>query len=146
MRCESFTGHSKDYNDGIELVLDFRQNDKSEWTSIRRSNTSSSQFEQDVSANGIVRKIRFLYYDCDIYLCLVDIRVQVQFEHCLRDSEKPTFRCRFLSRNLTVDRSEDVRLQLTGENTIWKKTIFDWNYISNNAFKLSNKMDCITCF
>ena len=118
MRCDSLIRYSKDYYDEIELVLDFRQNDKSEWTSIRRSNTSKSHFVRDVSANGIVRKIRFMDYDCETpfrYMCSVDISVQVQFEQCLRDSEKPTFRCRILSRNLTVERSDDVRLQLTGE-------------------------------
>ena len=120
MRCISFERYSKDDNDEIELVLDFRQNDKSEWTSIRNSNTSRSHFVQNLPGNGTVRKIRFMDYDCESpfrYRCTVDISVQVQFEQCLRDSEKPTFRCRILSKNLTVDRSEDVRLQLTGENT-----------------------------
>ncbi|XP_078320702.1 uncharacterized protein LOC111112994 isoform X3 [Crassostrea virginica] len=116
MMCRSFERYSKDY-DEIELVLDFRQNDKSEWTSIRNSNTSRSHFVQNLPGNGTVRKIRFMNYDCESpfrYRCSVDFSVQVQFEQCLRDSEKPTFRCRILSKNLTVDRSEDVRLQLTG--------------------------------
>ena len=115
MRCQSLIRHPTDNNDEIELALDFRQNDKSEWTSIRRSNTSISHFVRDVSGNGIVRKIRFRDYRCDTYPCYVVIRVQVQFEHCLSDSEKPTFRCRILSRNLTVERSDDVRLHLRGE-------------------------------
>nr|XP_022306617.1 uncharacterized protein LOC111112994 [Crassostrea virginica] len=117
MRCISFERYSKDDNDEKELVLDFRQNDKSEWTSIRNSNTSRSHFVQNLPGNGTVRKIRFMDYDCESpfrYRCSVDISVQVQFEQCLRDSEKPTFRCRILSKNLTVDRSEDVRLQITG--------------------------------
>ena len=116
--CDSFIGYYKINYDEKELVLDFRQNDKSEWTSIRRSNTSKSHFVRDVSANGIVRTIRFIDYDCETpirFICSVDISVQVQFEQCLKDSEKPTFRCRILSRNLTVERSGNVRLQLTGE-------------------------------
>lgn len=124
MGSTSFPIYSKDDNDEIELVLDMRQNVKSEWTSIR-SNTSKSPFVQNVSTNGIVRKIQFLHFFCSSSLCDVDIRVQVQFKQCLNDSEKPTFRCRFLSRNRTVEISEDVQLPLKGENDKRSKIIFD---------------------
>ena len=105
-------------SDNEDLVLDFRQNDKSEWTSIGRSDKSMSYMVQNISGEGMIRKVEM---HCENFrrICLHVARfsVQIKYDECLMDKKIPTFRCRILSRNETFDISREVRLPLKGEKT-----------------------------
>lgn len=108
------------YDDNIDLVLDFRQNDKSEWTSIGRSNKSMSYIVPNISDEGIIRKVEMQNNNiCEKFrrYCSASFSVQIKYDECLSDPKMPTFRCRILSRNQTLDISWEVRLPLKGEKT-----------------------------
>ena len=105
-----------------DLVLDFRQNDKSEWTSIGRSKKSMSYIVQNISDEGVIRKVEMQYTnDCEDFKrycsARIDISVQIKYDECLSDPKMLSFRCRLLSRNETLDKSREERLPLKGEKT-----------------------------
>ena len=95
------------FNDDVNFGLDFRQNKKSEWIQIGRSNKYMSYIEHNVSADGIIQKIEMQYTPgCEFSRprrCNVRISVEIKFYECLSDSEIPTFRCRILDGNKTLD-------------------------------------------
>ena len=109
------------FNDDVNFGLEFRQNKKSEWIPIGRSNKYMSYIEHNVSADGIIQKIEMQYKPgCKFSSsCYARISVEIKFDECLSDSEIPTFRCRILDGNKTLDRSNEVQLSLIGEKTIF---------------------------
>ena len=127
---KGFSGFWSRYKaDNKDLVLDFRQNDKSEWTSIGRSNKSMSYIVQNTSGEGIIRKIEMQNNnDCKNSKkhCSHEARfsIQIEYDECLSDKNMPTFRCRILSRNETLDISREIRLPLKGEKTKWASLRF----------------------
>lgn len=127
LTCDAFMGRRFTFNDDVNFGLDFRQNKKSEWIPIGRSNKFMSYIEHNVSADGIIQKIEMQYTPgCEFSSrCNVRISVEIKFDECLGDSEIPTFRCRILDGNKTLDkikepdRSNEVQLSLIGEKTIF---------------------------
>ena len=103
-----------------DLVLDFRQNDKSDWTSIGGSNKPMSYIVHNISGEGIIRKVELQYKnDCAKFreYCWAKFSVQIEYYECLSDKKMPTFRCRSLGNNQTLYKSREGRLPLKGEKT-----------------------------
>lgn len=100
-----------------DVVFDFRQNDKSEWKSIGRSKKSMSYIVQNIPGEDIIKKVEMYRYECEIssYRCSASIAVDFKYDECLSYSKMPTFRCRILNRNETLDISRVLRLPLKGE-------------------------------
>lgn len=104
----------------MNLVLDFRQNYKSDWTSIGRSDISIPYIVQNIPGDGIIKRVEMMYpKDCTWInnKCSAIISVQIKYDECLSDKKIPIFRCRILRRNRTYRISREERLPLEGEKT-----------------------------
>lgn len=104
--------------DNMELVLDFRQNNKSDWTSIGGRVISIPYIVQNISGDGIIKRVEMIYdYTPRGFSAIIS--VQIKYDECLSDKKIPIFRCRILSRNHTLHISREERLPLEGEKTKW---------------------------